>query len=124
VDGITSCALLARVLRHLGGHAGIFLPNRMDEGYGLSPDGVERCLATHQPTLLIAVDCGTGSVNEIRRLADAGVETVVLDHHLPPAAEGWRSAKIGESESNKSCILPPFQSSTAPLPVCRALVNP
>lgn len=112
VDGITSCALLARVLRKLGGHVGIFLPNRMDEGYGLSPDGVERCVATHQPALLIAVDCGTSSTNEIARLAAAGVEVIVLDHHLP--------STVREIENNPT--LP--RSHAPPLPVCRALVNP
>jgi single-stranded-DNA-specific exonuclease len=109
VDGITSCALLARVLRKLGGHVGIFLPNRMDEGYGLSPDGVERCLATHQPALLIAVDCGTSSINEIARLASVGIDAIVLDHHLPVVPQ----SKI---ENPKSKV--------PPLPLCRALFNP
>ncbi len=117
VDGITSCAMLARVLRELGGHVGIFLPNRMDEGYGLSPDGVERCLATHQPALLIAVDCGTSSVNEIARLVAVGVEVIVLDHHLPPAAMAEETGRMGEWEKPKS----PIPQS---LPFCRALVNP
>jgi single-stranded-DNA-specific exonuclease len=130
VDGITSCTLLARVLRQLGGQAGIFLPNRMDEGYGLSPDGVERCLATHQPALLIAVDCGTSSANEIARLASVGVETIVLDHHLPPAAEGWKNGRGGGTVHMQTSTLPrpntpTLQNSITPsLPLCRALVNP
>ena len=49
VDGITSSALLWRVLRRLGADVETFLPLRMEEGYGLSQDGVERCVEEHQP---------------------------------------------------------------------------
>jgi single-stranded-DNA-specific exonuclease len=96
VDGVTSSALLGRVLQGAGADVGHFLPRRMDEGYGLSPDGIARCLKEHRPRLLVAVDCGTGSVREIAGLKQRGVDTIVLDHHAPPAA----------------------------LPVCVALVNP
>ena len=44
VDGVTSTALLLEVLRPLGWQVDFYLPNRMDEGYGLSADGVENCL--------------------------------------------------------------------------------
>lgn len=81
VDGVTSLALLSRVLRALGAEPVCFLPSRMEEGYGLSTDGVARCLEEHQPALLIAVDCGTTSVAEIARLGERGVDVVVLDHH-------------------------------------------
>jgi single-stranded-DNA-specific exonuclease len=54
VDGITSSALMGRVLRRLGGDVETFLPLRMEEGYGLSQDGVERCVEQHKPALLIA----------------------------------------------------------------------
>ena len=90
VDGVTSLTLLTRVLRAYGAEVATFLPHRVDEGYGLSADGVARCIEEHRPQLLIAVDCGTTSVAEISRLRDAGVDVVVLDHHepkeeLPPA---------------------------------------
>jgi single-stranded-DNA-specific exonuclease len=84
VDGVTSSALLFRVLRSAGATIGNFLPHRMDEGYGLSKDGIARCLTEHKPELLIAVDCGTSSVHEIADLKKRGVDTVVLDHHEPP----------------------------------------
>jgi single-stranded-DNA-specific exonuclease len=85
VDGITASALLTRVLRAAGGHVANFLPLRQEEGYGLSADGCARCLHEHRPQLLIAVDCGTGSVAEIAALQKAGVEVIVLDHHTPAA---------------------------------------
>jgi len=90
VDGVTSLTLLTRLLRAYGAEVATFLPHRVDEGYGLSADGVARCIEEHRPQLLIAVDCGTTSVAEITGLREAGVDVVVLDHHepkdeLPPA---------------------------------------
>ncbi len=81
VDGVTSLALLVRVLRAYGAKAECFLPSRVDEGYGLSADGVARCVSEYAPQLLIAVDCGTSSVAEIAALQSQGVDVVVLDHH-------------------------------------------
>jgi single-stranded-DNA-specific exonuclease len=83
VDGVTSLALLAEMLRAYGGTAELFLPSRMEEGYGLSPESVERCLGQHRPQLLIAIDCGTSSVKEIADLQKCGVDVIVLDHHEP-----------------------------------------
>ena len=96
VDGVTSSALLVNVLRATGATAENFLPNRRDEGYGLSPEGLARCCAEFRPQLLIAVDCGTSSPVEIAGLKAQGIDVIVLDHHEPPAD----------------------------LPVCVALVNP
>src|SRR5204863_1049960 len=59
VDGVTSLALLAETLRAYGVSPDLFLPLRMEEGYGLSRESVERCLAQFHPQLLIALDCGT-----------------------------------------------------------------
>jgi single-stranded-DNA-specific exonuclease len=83
VDGVTSLALLNEMLRAYGGAPELFLPLRMEEGYGLSRESVERCLEQHQPQLLIAVDCGTASVTEIAELRTRGADVVVLDHHEP-----------------------------------------
>jgi single-stranded-DNA-specific exonuclease len=81
VDGVTSTAMLFRVLRAFGGTVSHFLPRRMDEGYGLSADGIERCIEETKPQLLIAVDCGTTASKEIAELKRRGVEVIVLDHH-------------------------------------------
>jgi single-stranded-DNA-specific exonuclease len=96
VDGVTSLALLAGLLRSYGASPELFLPLRMEEGYGLSPESVERCCEQHQPQLLIAIDCGTSSLTEIATLKERGIDVVVLDHHEPKSA----------------------------LPVCVAIVNP
>ena len=83
VDGVTSLALLDEMLRAYGGAPQLFLPLRIEEGYGLSRESVGRCLEQHHPQLLIAVDCGTSSVNEIAILNEHGVDVIVLDHHEP-----------------------------------------
>ena len=89
VDGLTSLALLQRVLREYGADVRCFLPQRKEEGYGLSSKGITRCLEEHAPRLLIAIDCGTSSVAEVTLLNQKGVDVVILDHHecppeLPP----------------------------------------
>ena len=86
VDGVTSLALLAGMLRSYGADPALFLPLRMEEGYGLSSESVARCCDEHQPRLLIAVDCGTSSNSEIAALKARGVDVIVLDHHEPKEA--------------------------------------
>ena len=81
VDGVTSTTLILQVLRKLGWRAEAYLPNRMDEGYGLSRDGVENCLKKFPVKLLLAVDCGSTAVETIAWLNENGVEVIVLDHH-------------------------------------------
>ena len=83
VDGVTSLALLSEILRAYGSEAALFLPLRIEEGYGLSAEGVARCLRQHNPQLLIAIDCGTSSSVEIASLRTTGVDVIVLDHHEP-----------------------------------------
>jgi single-stranded-DNA-specific exonuclease len=81
VDGITSTALLSEFFSALGWRCSHYLPHRMEEGYGLSPDGVENCLAKFEVKLILAVDCGSSSSEVIAALAKRGVEVIVLDHH-------------------------------------------
>jgi single-stranded-DNA-specific exonuclease len=84
VDGVTATAQLCQLLRALGAEVGCYLPNRMEEGYGLSQGAVEACVAAQQPKLLIAVDCGTTAAAQIEWLASQGVEVIILDHHEIP----------------------------------------
>lgn len=86
VDGVTSLALLHEMLRAYGAGPELFLPLRMEEGYGLSRESLERCWEEHRPQLLIAVDCGTSSVAEIEELRRRGTDVIVLDHHEPKSA--------------------------------------
>lgn len=81
VDGVTSLTIMARLLIGYGGDVRCFLPNRMDEGYGLSPSAVARCFEHGKPDLLIAIDCATNSVEDIARIRRQGVDVIVIDHH-------------------------------------------
>lgn len=82
VDGVTSMALLHLMLKAYGLDTKLFLPSRMEEGYGLSTDGLAKCFETYgQPDLLIALDCGTTSLNETAWLATQGVDCIIIDHH-------------------------------------------
>jgi single-stranded-DNA-specific exonuclease len=99
VDGITSLTLLARVLQAYGTAPALFLPMRVEEGYGLTVEGVSRCLQTHRPQLLIALDCGTSSADRIAEIEAAGVDVVVIDHHeiqhAPPKCRAFINPKTG-----------------------------
>ncbi len=100
VDGVTSTALLSEVLGALGWRVNSYLPHRMEEGYGLSQDGVENCVRKFPTTLLLAVDCGSTAVAAIDWLRRQGVETLVLDHHQvstpAPAAVALVNPQLGE----------------------------
>jgi single-stranded-DNA-specific exonuclease len=90
VDGVTAATLLSEVLGALGWGVSVYLPNRFDEGYGLTPDAVDNCLARHPARLLLAVDCGSTAAGVIDGLRQRGVDVIVLDHHQvcnpPPRA--------------------------------------
>jgi single-stranded-DNA-specific exonuclease len=82
VDGVTSMTLMNLTLRAYGLQPHLFLPSRMDEGYGLSKDGFARLFDEYgKPDLLLALDCGTTSIPELTWLKDQGVDCVIIDHH-------------------------------------------
>jgi len=81
VDGITGTLLLRSVLRCLGGCAESFLPDRHRDGYGLTAGPLQRCLETHDPGLLITVDCGTSAVEPVALANEKGIDVIVTDHH-------------------------------------------
>lgn len=81
-DGVTSTAIITSVLQRLGAHVTPFLPHRSEHGYGLH-SGVVRELA-NDIGLVITVDCGISNVEQIADLAEDGVDTIVVDHHLVP----------------------------------------
>ena len=83
VDGVSSIALLTRLLEGYGLQPRSFLPTRLKEGYGLSTDGLERSFAGSPPDLVIAADCGTNSREEAAFLKEQGIDLIILDHHEP-----------------------------------------
>ncbi len=79
-DGICSTAIALRVLRKLGARVNWFIPSRFEDGYGLSIENIER-LSAKGTELVIAVDCGVSSVEEVWRAKDLGMHVVICDHH-------------------------------------------
>jgi single-stranded-DNA-specific exonuclease len=89
-DGMTATALLYSCLQMLGGDVHYYVPNRLEEGYGLSDEALRK-LAERSASLVVSVDCGIGSVREAVTARQLGLELIVTDHHewgeeLPAAA--------------------------------------
>lgn len=82
VDGLTSCALLFNVLSVLGADVFCYIPHRIEEGYGLNKNACV-FIKKENVSLVITVDCGIGSFEEIKYLASQGIDTIITDHHRP-----------------------------------------
>lgn len=82
VDGIAAAALLQAVLTHCGVACEVALPSRRRHGYGLHPSFVERAVRD-RVSLLVTIDCGSNAPQPIGDALAAGLDVVVLDHHLP-----------------------------------------
>ena len=122
VDGVTSLALLAEMLRSYGAAPELFLPLRMEEGYGMSPESVDRCWEQHRPQLLIAVDCGTSSIDEIAALKRRDVDVIVLDHHEPKSALPDCVAVVNP-KAETGCAFPYLCSVGIVFKLCHALLK-
>jgi single-stranded-DNA-specific exonuclease len=83
VDGVTSTVLLTGFLRAAGAEVVTYTTHRLVEGYGLNMGAVEK-LAAGGVKLLVTLDCGITSVEEVRAAAALGLDTVVVDHHTVP----------------------------------------
>ena len=90
VDGLTATALLTMVLKNMGGIVSSYIPHRVREGYGLNQEAIR--FANRQGiTLIVTVDCGTNSFEEVIHAHKLGIDTIISDHHeiqsiaLPPA---------------------------------------
>ena len=80
VDGITSTCLLTRFLSSRGARVIPYIPDRLEEGYGLNREAVE-LLADKGVTLIVTVDCGITAVEEARYAASLGLDVIITDHH-------------------------------------------
>jgi len=77
VDGISSVSIFIKLLTHVGADYTYFIPNRTDDGYGLSVSNLEK----HKDYLVIAVDCGSNAITELQYAKNNNIEVVVIDHH-------------------------------------------
>lgn len=89
VDGVTAASLFVHFFREIGYPVDYYIPNRLKEGYGLSLEAIEN-IRKKGVNLLITADCGIGSVSEVKRAVELGMDVIITDHHqvpqtLPPA---------------------------------------
>jgi len=123
VDGITATCLLTDFLRGEGGQVIPYIPNRLEEGYGLNREAVER-LAGQGVTLVVTVDCGITAVEEAGYAKSLGLDVIVTDHHeckdrLPAAA-----AVVDPHRSDCGYPFPHLAGVGVALKVCMALAGP
>ena len=102
IDGTTATALLIHTFRQMDVHTDYYIPNRFDEGYGLSEDTIKKISEESDAKLLITVDCGINSVNEVELANQLGIDVIITDHHQPeeeqPPAYALISPKVPGNE--------------------------
>ena len=110
VDGVTSSALLRRLLNSLGIRSINYIPHRMDEGYGLNHEIAEfaKSQGIH---LLITVDCGINAFLPIEAINAAGIDVIVIDHHEPDGEK--LPAALAVIDPKRADCLYPFKNLSA-----------
>lgn len=84
-DGVCAVAILSESLKKLGADVSVYIPKRLEDGYGLSIDTLEKVAEEYFPDLIITVDCGISSRKEVDYcLNELGIDVLVTDHHEPP----------------------------------------
>lgn len=105
-DGITSTVLLEGVLRQNGAEVHTFLPHRFEDGYGFTPDSLDKGLEQAGGTcgVLVTVDCGVTSVEAVEKARSLGIDVIITDHHEPaetiPPALALINAKMHDELSD------------------------
>ena len=82
VDGITAVSILYLFLKDLGGLVSFYIPDRATEGYGISSAGIEEAHG-RGCSLIVSVDCGITSVDEVELAKKYGIDVIISDHHEP-----------------------------------------
>ena len=95
-DGMTATSILVCCLRMLNADVSYFVPNRLEDGYGLNSDALRK-LAERGKHTVVSVDCGIGSVVEAELCRELGLELIITDHH-----------QIGEQLPNAAAIAHPM----------------
>ena len=81
-DGITSITVLKKYLNEIGLKTGEYIPNRLNEGYGLNKDAISK-IYNDGYRLMITVDCGISGLEEVEYANSLGIEIIITDHHEP-----------------------------------------
>ena len=102
VDGVTSSALLVKVLEELGAKVTFFIPNRTEHGYGLHPETID-ILSAKGAKLIITVDCGISAIEAVDHANDLGIDIIITDHHEPKSEE---TGSENNAEIKNNILLP------------------
>ena len=105
VDGVTATALLAQVLAALGADARPYIPDRVDEGYGLNKEALKK-LKDMGVQVVVTVDCGIRSPEEVGYGNEIGLDLIVTDHHSVSAAQSVPSALACINPKQSDCPYP------------------
>ncbi|MBU0698257.1 MAG: single-stranded-DNA-specific exonuclease RecJ [Pseudomonadota bacterium] len=84
VDGVTATAILLEFFRYIGTKVSYYIPHRAKEGYGLQVNHISEFARPRGITLIITVDCGSGSHDAVKAAQAAGIDVIITDHHIPP----------------------------------------
>lgn len=103
VDGVTSTALLLDALSYVGCAADFYIPDRLEEGYGINREALDK-LAVRGIKLVITVDCGISAREEAEYAKSLGLDLIVTDHHEPPEALPGALAVI--NPKRRDCLYP------------------
>lgn len=79
-DGVTSSTILILCIRELGGNVDYYIPDRENEGYGISESSID-IIANNGTKLIVSVDCGITAVDECEYAKEKGIDMVITDHH-------------------------------------------
>ena len=102
-DGATASACAIKGLEKFGANVDFLVPNRFEDGYGLSVSIVEKALEK-KPDLIITVDNGIASIEGVEKAKSHGVDVVITDHHLP--GDALPNANFIINPNQKSCNFP------------------
>ncbi len=125
-DGVTATAILLSCLKLLGAKADYYIPNRIDEGYGLNHEAL-RTIAAQGGDVVVTVDCGITSVAEAKTARELGFTLIITDHHRPQSDSGGtpRASAMGVVSYESTT---PFEDSgratPCVLPNVAAIVHP
>ncbi len=101
VDGVCAVAILKLFLEKLTPNIEIYIPNRLQEGYGVSKNGIDFAV-DKQCQLLITVDCGITAVDEVKYAKEKGLKVIISDHHQPkeilPEADALLNPLLSSSD--------------------------
>lgn len=103
VDGATSSAILRRYFDLIGHSIGVYIPDRIDEGYGANTEAL-LMLRGKSTDLVLMVDCGTTAFEPLRAAAEAGLDIIVLDHHTAEATLPVTAALVNPNRFDQATL--------------------